>query len=140
MRATIGVTQPISQKGLRTMAENKAALDLSTLAPETVDLPAVQRERAHRDNPFVQWLAETYESGTGRKVTVPAANRSEVEYLIRRAADELGIGARVVVQNSKGETLSNNDSKKAARGNVTVMFQGKQRKARKATEPESTDA
>jgi hypothetical protein len=115
------------------MAETKntkPALDLSTLAPQDAEVPSQQRERKHKDNPFVQWLADSYANQTGKSVTVPAANAGEVEYLIRRAADELGIGARVVVQNSKGETLDK-DARKSAKGNLTVLFAGKDRKARK---------
>ena len=91
----------------------------------------MQRERKHRDNPFVAWLAESYDKGTGKSVTVPAANVGEVQYLIRRAADEIGCGSRVVVQNSKGETLDR-DAQKSAKGNLTVLFQGKDRKTRKS--------
>lgn len=109
----------------------KPALDLTALAPVDAEVPAMQRERKHRDNPFVAWLAESYEKGTGKSVTVPAANVSEVEYLIRRAADDIGCGARVVVQNAKGETLDK-DAKKSARGNLTVLFMGKDRKTRKS--------
>lgn len=120
------------------MAENKntkPALDLTSLVPTDAEVPATQRERKHRDNPFVAWLADSYEHSTGKSVTVPAANVGEVEYLIRRAADEIGCGARVVVQNSKGETLDK-DAKKSAKGNLTVLFMGKDRKSRKS----STDA
>lgn len=106
----------------------RPALDLSSLAPQAAELPKVEREK--RDNPFTTWLATSYENdGAGQKVTVPAANASEVEYLIRRAANELGIGSRVVVQ-QKGKTLDK-DERKNARGNVDVLFAAKDRKQRK---------
>lgn len=122
-----------TQKGL-IMAKNstatRPALDLSTLAPVNAEVPSQQRERRVKDNPFVAWLADSFENKTGKSVTVPAANVGEVEYLIRRAADELKIGARVVVQDSKGNTLDK-DAKRNAKGNLTVLFAGKDRKTRK---------
>lgn len=115
----------------KTTTRKAPALDLTALVPTEAVVPKSTRETKHRDNPFVQWLAESFESSTGKSVTVPAANAGEVEYLIRRAADELSIGARVVVQDGKGNTLDK-DARKAHKGNVTVLFMGKARKARKA--------
>jgi hypothetical protein len=111
----------------------KPALDLAALVPTDAEVPTMQRERKHRDNPFVAWLSESYSTETGKSVTVPAANVGELEYLIRRASDDLGIGARVVVQNSKGETLDK-DARKNAKGNLTVLFAGKDRKTRRTAE------
>lgn len=97
-------------------------LDLSALTVAEADVPKQTRERKHKDNPFEAWLAESYESGTGRAVAVPTANASEVEYLIRRASNDLGIGARVVkVEDSP------------RKGHTTIKFQGKERKQRKTT-------
>lgn len=107
------------------------ALDISTLAPVSAELPKVTREQ--RDNPFTAWLATSYENdNAGQKVTVPAANVAEVTYLIRKAAGDLGIGSRVVVQ-QKGKTLDR-DAVKTAKGNCDVLFAAKERKQRKATE------
>lgn len=110
------------------------ALDLSTLAPTAAELP--KQERQHRDNPFVAWLTESFENdNAGRKVTVPAANVSEVEYLIRKAAQDLNIGSRVVVQKN-GKTLDK-DARKSATGSVDVLFSAKNRKQRKAKDTDS---
>lgn len=107
---------------------NKPALDLSALVPVEAEVPKMQRERKHRDNPFTAWLAESFEQGTGKSVTVPNANVGEVEYLIRRAADDLNIGARVV---------KTEDSPK--KGQTTVVFAGKERKTRRTSEQVAAD-
>lgn len=113
------------------MADNKnTALDLTALVPTDATLPSTAREGKYKDNPFEAWLADSYENKTGKSVTVPAANVKEVQYLIRRAADTLKIGSRVVVQNGKGETLDR-EAIKTAKGNLTVLFAGKDRKQSK---------
>lgn len=120
-------------------------LDLSKLAPVAAELPKVSRDK--RDNPFTPWLRESNDGrdagkeGKGKRVTVPAVNVGEVEYLIRKAATELGIGARVVIQNTKGETVTKDQTKGIAAKNraaqVHVLFSAKDRKSRKTKD---TDA
>jgi len=117
------------------------AFDVSALSIQEAELPANTRERKVKDNPFVPALTESYEQETGRQVTVPAQNTQQVLYLIRQAANDLGIGARIVVQNNKGETVEQRkDALKALRGNVTVKFAGKDRTQRRNNGSESNDA
>lgn len=117
----------------------KPAFDFSTLAPEVAELPKQNRDA--KPNPFVDYLAESYaewsedNSKGGRKVTVPAAHATEVRNLIRRAADGLNIGSRVVLLDSKGATIDQREPAKFPKsGNVTVMYCGRNRKARKSTD------
>jgi len=114
-----------------TPTKNTPKLNLESLTAVEAEVPKQTRERKHADNPFTAWLAESYESGKGRSVTIPNANATEVEYLIRRASNDLGIGARVVKQENKPR-----------KGQTTVLFQGKARKQRKSAEngDASTDA
>jgi hypothetical protein len=101
-------------------ATEAPALDLSALSIETAELSPIRRQRKHRDNPFVGAMAESWNSGTARAVTVPDANVTEVVYLIRRAADEIdvrdedGNEARAGVRVEKVEN---------GNGSTTVKFQ-----------------
>lgn len=103
------------------------ALDLSALAPVDAEVPTTTRERKHKDNPFLAWLAESFEKKIGKAVTVPKANVGEVEYLIRAASNELGIGARVVKSEPKA-------------GKVTITFAGQTRKNRKTKAEKAAEA
>ncbi len=105
----------------------KPSLDLSSLVPVAAEVPKVARERKHKDNPFVAWLAASYENdGAGQSVNVPDENVGEIEYLIRLAAQDLGIGSRVVKQPAEDE------KGKAIKGQTTIIYAGKDRKVRKA--------
>lgn len=107
---------------------------LSGLTATTAELPksAGGRGRKVKDNPFTAWVSESYADGQGRSVTVPGANAKEACYLIRSAADDLGLGVRVVALNSKGAKLSADDVKGLAEKNSTaqvkIMFQGKDKR------------
>lgn len=95
----------------------KPALDFSSLTAETVTEPLKQkRTQKVERTPFVAWLKETHENGNAKAVTVPADAVADVVYLIRAAADVLGLGSRIV----KDENPD---------GTVTVKFQGRQRRA-----------
>lgn len=88
-------------------------------------------------NPFTEPLASSFEAfekgeNAGRQITLPGARAGEAVYLIRKAADELSIGARVYIQH-KGKNVTAKDAKNI-RGNVTVLFSGKNRKQKKDTE------
>lgn len=108
---------------------------LSGLSVETAELPKSEggRGRKVKDNPFTAWVRDSYADGNGRQVTVPGANAKEACYLIRQAAQDLGLGVRVVALNAKGvkldaKTVANlAESKSTAK--VTVMFQGKEKRA-----------
>lgn len=125
------------------MADN--AFDFGSVSVTEAEMPATAagRNRKHTVNPFREVLAQSFEAfekngNAGRQVAVPGAAVSEAVYLIRQAAADLGIGARIILRNGKGETIDNETAKKA-RGNVTVLFSGKNRKQSKtdAQEPAS---
>lgn len=107
---------------------------LSGLKAETAELPKAEggRGRKVKDNPFTAWVSDSYADGKGRSVTVPGANVKEAAYLIRSAADDLGLGVRVVAQNSKGVKLTVEQIKDMAEKNSTaqvkILFQGKDKR------------
>jgi len=108
---------------------------LSGLSAAPAELPKAEggRGRKVKDNPFVAWVRESYADGTGRQVVVPGANAKEAAYLIRSAANDLGLGVRVVVQDSKGNKLDAKTvaglAEKGSKANVTVLFQGKDKRS-----------
>jgi hypothetical protein len=117
------------------MADN--TFDFGSVTVSEADMPktAAGRNRKHEFNPFTEPLAASFEAfgkgeSAGRQVTLPGAAVGEAVYLIRQAATDLGIGARVILRNTKGETIDNETAKKS-RGNVTVLFSGKNRKQSK---------
>lgn len=108
---------------------------LSGLTAETATLPKSEggRGRKVKDNPFAQWVKDSYADGQGRSVTVPGANAKEACYLIRQAAQDAGLGVRVVAQNGKGvkldaKTVSDLAEKKST-AQVKILFQGKEKRA-----------
>lgn len=142
----------ISKEDTNTVREDRqmTSFDFSALSATDATVPTSTRA-AKRDNPFGAWLKESYDKGTGKAVTVPAANVAETVYLIRQAANELNIGSRVVLQDSKGNVLTTDrvgmdkDGKGGKivvvkedgtefRSNVKVLFAGKNRKQRRTTE------
>lgn len=108
---------------------------LSGLSVKTAELPKAEggRGRKVKDNPFTAWVRESYADGNGRSVTVPGANAKEACYLIRSAANDLGLGVRVVVTDSKGNKLDAktvaDHAEKGSKANVNVMFQGKEKRS-----------
>jgi hypothetical protein len=117
------------------MAEKNEFAFLETLSAEDTELPSVNRSggggrsRAVQDNPFVPWLSESHQTGKGKSVTVPANQAVRTEYLIRQAAEDLGIGVRVVrlvdgSQVDKAAIKELHPNKK-----VKVMFQGQKKRA-----------
>jgi hypothetical protein len=107
---------------------------LSGLSVETAELPKGEggRGRKVKDNPFTQWVSDSYATESGRSVTVPGANVKEAAYLIRQAAQDLGLGVRVVALNSKGDKLDvktiQEMAEKGSTAKVKVMFQGKDKR------------
>lgn len=141
-KAVTRLPSPIHTKESFIMATE---FDFSAVAVEEAEMPktAAGRNRKHDVNPFTEVLAASYEAFTrganaGRQITVPGTKSGEAVYLIRQAADDLGIGARVILRNAKGETLTPKDAK-ASRGNVTVLFSGKNRKQKRDETPEGTE-
>lgn len=116
---------------------------LSGLSVETAALPEkVAREKKIKDNPFTAWLSESYADRSGRAVTVPVANVREVQNLIRYAANDLNIGARVVVQDSRGNVLDKNKItelvEKGSTAKVKVLFQGQDKRKYSPRKPKNT--
>lgn len=118
---------------------------LAGLSVETAELPARTsgRGRKVKDNPFTAWVADSYGDKTGRSVPVPVANVKDVQYLIRAAAADLGIGVRIVVVDARGNTVKNEELTKLVENKSTktvkVMFQGQEkRKYEKKTETVET--
>lgn len=116
------------------MAENNGFGFLGNLQAEETELPKRSatgggRARAVQDNPFVAWVSESYSDGKGRSVTVPAEHAVKTEYLIRQAAEDLGLGVRVVrlVDGEQVEKSAIKDLHK--KKNVKVQFQGQTKRA-----------
>lgn len=105
-----------------------AEFDFSALSVEEAELPAIQRgrSRAIEDNPFLAPVGESYTDGKGRAVKVPNEHYKTTERLIRQAAQDLGLGVRVV------PSLNKDEREKAAKNKmVTVKFQGQQKRNRR---------
>lgn len=117
------------------MADN-TEFDFGSLAPAEVELPKREggRTRVVQDNPFVPWVSESYNTKTGRAVEVPNEQVKRTEYLIRQAAEDLGIGVRIVCSLDKDARAKAPKNKK-----VKVSFQGQEKKRYGARKPKSTD-
>lgn len=117
------------------MAENEFGF-LSNLQAEETELPKRSatgggRARMVQDNPFVQWVSESNTDGKGRSVTVPARHATKTEYLIRQAAEDLGLGVRIV-RMVDGESVEKSAVKDLnPNKNVKLMFQGQKKRAYK---------
>lgn len=99
--------------------------DFSALAPVKTEMPARQggRTRTVQDNPFIPWVQESYSEKTGRAVEVPNEMVKKTEYLIRQAAEDLGIGVRVVMSLDKEAREKAPKNKK-----VRISFQGQDKR------------
>jgi len=113
------------------MAETKDEYGfLDNLTVEETSLPARQggRQAKVQSNPFTDWLSSSYTDGKGRMVKVPNEQVTKVTYLLNRAAKDLGIGCRIVLE-VDGKTVSKTDLEKVSnKKHVAVKFQGKERK------------
>lgn len=109
---------------------------LNSLDAADTELPKIERAgggngrgRQVQDNPFVGWLQESQTTEKGKSVTVQNRHAKRTEYLIRQAAEDLGIGVRVVrmvdgEQVKEKKALENfHDNKK-----VTLMFQAQKKR------------
>ena len=113
-----------------------AQFSFNDLTPEIAELPAIKRERASGPNPFKDMLAASFADGKGRAVTIPAEHVADAQRLIRRAADSLNIGARIILDNGRKDFKCTPDvvkewAEKKSQAKVKVMFEGKERRARK---------
>lgn len=114
------------------------AFDFSALSVVDTELPKStvgRKPKVAGPNPFIEPLAQSFEAfqadkPNGKKIVVPAANAVEACNLIRQAAENLKIGARVIVRDSKGQTVPTKEIKNK-RGNLTILFGGQTRKVRK---------
>lgn len=105
-----------------------AEFDFSTLTVEETELPGVRRGRTRHieHNPFLGPVGDSYNDGKGRAVKVPNEHYKTTENLIRRAAEDLEIGVRVV------PSLTAEERDKAPKNKtVTVKFQGQPKRKRR---------
>lgn len=142
------------------MAEKTGFEFLSNLQAEETALPEIQRAgggngrtRVVQDNPFVPWLQESKEKEIGKAVTVKASQAKKTEYLIRQAAQDLGLGVRVVhmvdgtevkVRRAQGEEKSQLESLHPNKS-VRIMFQAQKKRkfanrTRKANGAETSES
>lgn len=119
------------------MAENEATgyeFLASLTAAEETELPkraggATGKARIVQNNPFTPWVSESYADGKGRAVTVPNENVKKTEYLIRQAAEDLGLGVRIVFV-VKGDVKDKKSLESVhKKSNVKVMFQGQKKRS-----------
>jgi hypothetical protein len=122
--------------------------------------PIVRGAETAGPNPFADVLKASKDQGKGKAVTVPADQVGTVIRYIRRAANDQNIGARIVLLDNRGarldtETVGGTKTAKGRtsggrtqvtkdgkpyNGQVRVMFQGGNRKARTAKETPATAA
>jgi hypothetical protein len=91
---------------------------------DNLEFREVEMPKAASNNPFLKALGESYEYDSARAFVVPEEGKNRAEGLIRRAADELEIGASIVSQ------PATKDGKPLA-GMVEIVFKGKPRRKRK---------
>lgn len=103
----------------------KPVMDFSSLAaPKAAELPKSGNGGMLAGTPFVGWVRESRDNGNkGRETTVPVAAVTQVVYLLRQAAAELGCGIRVVPGPAKN-------------GSVVVKFQAKDKRKHTPATPE----
>lgn len=102
-----------------------AEFDFSALTVETTELPKRDggRTRKIQDNPFVRFVQDSYDTKTGRAVSVPKSVLKDTLRLVRQAAADLGLGVRIVTS-LKGEALE----KAGATKQIKVSFQGQEKR------------
>lgn len=103
--------------------------DFSALAVQDASqdaLPAIQRKREQKPNPLELPVKDSYEHDKVKQVNVPEAQVKHAVNLIRRAANKMKIGVRVVTNDPVD-------------GHVLIVFKAKERAKRKSKD-ESTEA
>lgn len=126
-KVTAAVQEHTTRRGRKPKGEapELPPLDVDSLSIEPAPVPT-RKNRASANNPFVNHVRDSYEYEEGRAVVVDAVQKGRVESLIRRAADSLGIGVSIQVDEVDGNR-------------VKVSFAGKPRRVRKSkdeSEPE----
>lgn len=145
------------------MSQPTPAPAAPSFAVADAELPAVTRgTETAGPNPLKDVLRQSKETGKGKAVTVPAAQVASVVRYIRRAANDLNIGARIVLTSGDGRTKLDTEmvgGTKTAKGRtsggrlavikpdgaeykgqVRVLFQGQNRKARTPKPAETAPA
>lgn len=103
--------------------------DFSAVSVETAELPEITRPRAEQPNPFAAPLADSYSTKTGRAVTLPKSQVPAAERMLRRAADKMNIGCRIVRASKDGKSMTAEDFEKAGdQRQIRLMFQGQDRR------------
>lgn len=93
------------------------ALDFGSLTVQDAAVPQRASTKSPESNPMLPHLRASLENNySGKAVTVPEANATQVVNLVRQAANYLGCGSRTAVES-------------AGKGQVTVRFAAKTRKA-----------
>jgi hypothetical protein len=107
-----------------------AGFDVNSLSITEATLPERTNGRTakYETNPFESvlqgsWDAFQRDENAGRQVKVPKSQFGDVRYLIRKAAEKLGIGVRIVT-NPTGEVLEKASDNKV----VTVLFQAQKKR------------
>lgn len=120
-----------------------ADFDFEAVAVETAELPAITRNRDSKPNPFMAPVYDSYQTRTGRALTLPKAQVDEAIRLIRRAAEKQGVGVRVVKAWKDGRPMSKEEYDKAGdQKHIRLMFQGQERRnysERKPKDGEQTE-
>lgn len=109
------------------------ALNFDSINVEVADLPEVPGRggggRPAKDNPFTPMLSESFADGRGRGITVERKDVKEAVYLLRRAAQSIEIGVRIVLTDAKGNVVAPADIENLSeRQKVRVLFQGKEKR------------
>lgn len=121
-------------------APASSGLDFSALTAEdtgeAIGSVAGNPYRRLEGTPFEQWVRDSREAGTARKVALPSQDDAKkVAYLLRLAAQKLGLGVRIPQPFKTDES-----------GRVVVIFQGKDRaqhdpnKLRKPSKPKKGES
>lgn len=115
--------------------------DFSAVTAEPAELPARTsgKERKYKENPFRNFVKDSWDTKTGRAVTLPKVQVKDAEYLIRQAAADLGLGIRIVrVNPSSGTQMTADAFEKAANNkNVKIQFQAQPKRKYSARTPKN---
>lgn len=119
-------------------------MEFGELTVTAAELPKIERKRVPAENPFLPHVKSSYEQKSGLSVTVEAFKAKAAVNFIRRAAETLELGVRVVVQDSRGQKKSaeqiKNAEEKKSNTAWTVLFEAKDKRNYPARKTESDAA
>lgn len=99
------------------------------LKVETAALPKVTRTRETGPNPLTDHVSASFAEGAGKSFNLPGENARKAVGYLRSAAQSLGVGIRIVVQDKSGNVLDTAAIKALyvgkSKAHVTVMFEAK---------------